>query len=528
MPETRYAPIVGGSPRTNTSPSVSVVIVCYNQARYLRDAIESVLAQAFRDWEIVLIDDGSTDETAAVASSYPEVRYLFQPNQGLAAARNAGIRESSGVYLVFLDADDRLCPNAIASSFNFFREHPGSGFVFGAYRNIFHDGSPAPTEPPAMSDDDPYRRLLEGNFIGMHGTIMYSRQVIEEAGGFDETLRACEDYELYLRIARRWSIHQHAGLVAEYRQHDTNMSRDSAFMLDSVLGVLRAERRRLPDSRHRRALRSGIAIWKDYYGSRLLDEWRRNKNASKLWQLLRRYPGGTLRWAANALLRRGSALRPSLPIGFGSLRRLAPFSRQFGLDRGQPVDRYYIEAFLAEHSDLVRGQVLEIGDDAYSRRFGGDRITQQHVLHVVPGFPGATIIADLADASHIPSSSFDCIILTQTLHYIFGLRAAVHTLARILKPGGTILATLPGISQVCRDQDDRESDCWRFTEASARRLFRDSFPSASVRVRAYGNVLTATAFLYGLPVTELSKGELDYMDPDYPVTVAVAVGEGSR
>jgi SAM-dependent methyltransferase len=212
-----------------------------------------------------------------------------------------------------------------------------------------------------------------------------------------------------------------------------------------------------------------------------------------------------------------------MPVRFGSLRRLSPLSRRFGLERGQPVDRYYIESFLAGHGGRVRGRVLEIGDDSYSKRFGADRITRQDVLHVVPDFPGATIIADLANAPQIPSAAFDCVILTQTLHYIFDLRAAVATLDRILKPGGTILATLPGISQVCRDQEDSESDCWRFTASSARRLFRDRFRNADVEVKTYGNVLSATAFLYGLPARELTRRELDHYDPDYQLVISVAV-----
>jgi SAM-dependent methyltransferase len=202
-------------------------------------------------------------------------------------------------------------------------------------------------------------------------------------------------------------------------------------------------------------------------------------------------------------------------------------SRQFGFDRGLPIDRYYIESFLTESAGTIGGVVLEIGDDSYSRRFGGKRITRQDVLHVVPGHPGATIIADLGDALEIPSSRFDCIILTQTMHYIFDLRAAAATLYRILKPGGTLLATLPGISPVCRDQHDKNSDCWRFTAASAATLFAMDFGAANVRVRTYGNVLTAVAFLEGLCAGDLRPYELDHHDPDYQVTIAVNARKGA-
>jgi SAM-dependent methyltransferase len=293
-------------------------------------------------------------------------------------------------------------------------------------------------------------------------------------------------------------------------------------MLKSVLKVLRRERRRVPDARHRRALRAGVLVWQDYYGPMLIEAWKWERSFSGLLRLLRQYPCGVLRHGTKAIGKR--ALRRFMPrwLRFATRRRLRPASRCFGLDRGQPIDRYYIESFLARYSGVVRGRVLEIGDDAYSRKFGGERITRQDILHVVPGYPGATIIADLASAPHIPSAAFDCIILTQTLHYIFDLHSAVATLARILKPGGTLLVTLPGISQVCRDQHDRESDCWRFTAASAQRLFRRHFPAEDLQVITYGNVWTATAFLYGLAVEDLTPAELVYRDPDYPVTVAVS------
>jgi SAM-dependent methyltransferase len=127
----------------------------------------------------------------------------------------------------------------------------------------------------------------------------------------------------------------------------------------------------------------------------------------------------------------------------------------------------------------------------------------------------------LSCAPHIADGTFDCIILTQTLHYIFDLKAALATLYRILKPGGVVLATLPGISQVCRDQQDKESDCWRFTDGSARRLFSDSFGATQVHVETHGNVLAATAFLYGLCVQDLKVTELDHRDRDYLLTITV-------
>jgi glycosyltransferase involved in cell wall biosynthesis len=502
-------------------PRVSIVIVCYNQARYLREAIQSALAQTCGDIEVLVVDDGSTDDTHDVALSFPTVHYVHQRNQGLAEARNTGIRETTSGYLLFLDADDRLLPEAAQSGLEFFQEHPESGFVFGAFRNIYDDGSSAPSETGPAVEGDHYWHLLQGNIIGMHGAVLYSRRALLDVGGFDGHLPACEDYDLYLRISRVWPVRRHGRLIAEYRQHDHNMSRDYAFMLKSVLSVLQMERDRVPaDRRYKKALRTGIRVWREYYGELLIGEWKEQKHFRRLLPILRRYPRGVLARAFRFLTKR---LLGGLRAG-----RLEPVSRRFGLDRGQPIDRRYIESFLAEQADKVRGHVLEIGDGAYSRKFGGARIAHQDILHVVAGYPGATIVADLAHAPHIPSESFDCIILTQTLHYIFDIHAAVATLERILKPSGALLVTVPGISQTCRDQADPESDCWRFTASSVRKVLAHHFHGADLFVRTYGNVLAAASFLYGKSARELTERELDHHDPDYPVTIAaVAVKNGN-
>lgn len=210
------------------------------------------------------------------------------------------------------------------------------------------------------------------------------------------------------------------------------------------------------------------------------------------------------------------------PVGwvrFGSLRRLEPVSRYYGWDRGRPIDRYYIETFLAAHRELITGAVLEIGERTYTERFGHD-VHRADMLHVCDA-DEATYVADLTDAPNVPSGSYDCVILTQTLQMIFDLDAAVRTLARILKPGGTLLCTVPGISQVA-DGDWNHTWYWSLTPRAATRLFTPHFSSERLEVQAFGNVLSATAFLQGLADRELRPRELDAADPEYPVIVAIA------
>jgi SAM-dependent methyltransferase len=208
-------------------------------------------------------------------------------------------------------------------------------------------------------------------------------------------------------------------------------------------------------------------------------------------------------------------------VRFGNLRRVTPISPIFGLNRGQGIDRYYIENFLMRYAADIHSDVLEVAESRYTRRFGRERVTKSDVLHVRAGEPGVTIVADLCSNTDIASNRFDCIILTQTLQHIYDGRAAIRTLYRILKPAGVLLATLPGISQISRYDMDRWGDYWRFTTLSARKLFEESFQATNVRVEAHGNVLAASAFLYGLTVEELRPGELDHFDPDYEMLITV-------
>ncbi|BAK35721.1 hypothetical protein MLP_27070 [Microlunatus phosphovorus NM-1] len=209
------------------------------------------------------------------------------------------------------------------------------------------------------------------------------------------------------------------------------------------------------------------------------------------------------------------------PVGwvrFGSLRRTEPVSRLYGWDRGRPIDRYYIETFLTAHGSLITGAVLEIGERVYTERFGRG-VTRADMLHV-DQVDGATYVADLTDAAVVPSDSYDCVILTQTLHLIFDMSAALQTIRRILKPGGVLLCTVPGISQVA-DGDWNKTWYWSLTPRAAERLLSAHFPPEAIDVQAFGNVLSATAFLQGLADRELRPKELAVADPEYPVIVTV-------
>jgi ubiquinone/menaquinone biosynthesis C-methylase UbiE len=208
-------------------------------------------------------------------------------------------------------------------------------------------------------------------------------------------------------------------------------------------------------------------------------------------------------------------------VRFGDLRHLKPVSSDYGNSRGLEIDRYYIEKFLAEFASDIHGHVLEIKHNAYTVRYGGDRVTKSDVLHPVEGNPDATIVADLTNADHIPSNVFDAIIFTQTLQVIYDIRTTIATLYRILKPGGVLLATASGMAKLSLEDFDKWGEYWRFTSQSARLLFEETFSKGQVTVRSYGNVLAAISFLEGLAVEDLKQKELDAVDRSYEVLIAV-------
>ena len=211
--------------------------------------------------------------------------------------------------------------------------------------------------------------------------------------------------------------------------------------------------------------------------------------------------------------------RYARPAWLGTMRRTTPLSEGWGYDRGLPIDRHYIEQFLAGCRGDIRGRVLEVKDSSYTNRFGV-AVTESAILDVDPANPHATIVADLAAASAIPDESFDCFVLTQTLQFIYDTRGALCHACRILRPGGILLATVPAVSRIAR-RPGIAGDYWRFTLASCEALFGEVFGAGQVRAIAYGNVLATIAFLTGLACEDLTRRELLVQDPYFPLIIAV-------
>jgi glycosyltransferase involved in cell wall biosynthesis len=266
---------------------VSVVIPCYGQAHYLGEAIESVLAQTYPHLEIVVIDDESTDNASQIAARYPGVRCVREPNSGMAGARNVGIRCSNGDFLVFLDSDDRLLPEAIEAGLAALERQPECACAVGTYRRTSHDGKPLNTHDQPLIERDQYARLMLDNWAGFPARAIYRRSLFEHVRGFDRSLDAAADFGFNLAIARQFPIASHAALVAEHREHGRNSSGDADKMLRETLAAMRQQRSHVGGDAHlRHAYREGRKHWKAYYGELLAaqagESWRDGRRGQAL------------------------------------------------------------------------------------------------------------------------------------------------------------------------------------------------------------------------------------------------------
>ena len=208
------------------------------------------------------------------------------------------------------------------------------------------------------------------------------------------------------------------------------------------------------------------------------------------------------------------------PPDLGDLRRVTPIDPNWGFERGTPIDRVYVESFVGSHAADIRGHVLEIAAPDYTTRFGRG-VEKVDILMATEGNPQATIVGDLTHAPQIPDDSFDCAIVTQTLQFVYDVRAALATLHRILAPGGVLLATVPGLTKISPPEDEEWGEWWHYTSRSALRLAEEAFGEGTVEVRAYGNVLAAAGFLYGLAAADLRADELEAHDRLYEVIIGI-------
>jgi glycosyltransferase involved in cell wall biosynthesis len=525
---------------------VSVIITCYNHSQYLNQAINSVRCQTYKNIEIIVVDDGSTDATKSVARQNADVNYIYQHNQGLSAARNTGIKHSKGEFLMFLDADDFFYENAISINLGHIISNEKLAFVSGSHNIVYTITGKIQPVIKNVSDHH-YIHLLKGNYIGMHASVMYRRWVFNEFL-FDTSLKACEDYDIYLKITSKYPVLHHAHVIAAYCMHHSNMSGNISLMLESAVTVLKRQKNKLYNDAEITAYQEGLKNWKSYYIQELEKKLFTTKSFSlneyltllkydsnlTLVKTLKSFvimlginmfnyiPSDSLKKKIRAL---GFNINDRLPahgkVNFGDLDRLTPISSPFGSDRGVAIDQFYLDNFFSSKSLCIQGETLEIGSNLYGKQYGGNQVTKYDSWNL-DVLNHHTIAGDVMyNISEIADNSYDCIILAQKLNHIYDVKTALYTCCRLLKSGGSLLLTVPGLTPVNKSSD--ENFYWSFTDKSIELLLKEVFLGSDPEIFVYGNVYTATAFLHGLVRTEIPLNKYIYFDTQYQVTITAKV-----
>ena len=494
-----------------TRAGVVVLLACGPRGQHVERALRSVLGQTLPPQDTFVLDEGPVDlRTRQALARIEEAghRVVASDDGSPAAVRNSSILSSTAPLIAVLDAADVLEDDWLAWASARFDQIPDLSFLrrIGKRRS---DSLPRLTgmAPDQASDPEESR-----------DRVILRRQMFQVLGGFDEDLGPCAWIDFWLRAAEM-------GLRGEI-ESDTGVTVASS----SPYGCL--DPGHAPIECMERLYRKHLAALTEhhepvlvYKEQLLLAERARHEELSEQRARLQREADRLQLEITGLADELGQAGRQRVDLG--DLRRTTPISPIWGLDRGIPLDRYYIHQFLSRHRQDIRGRVLEIKDDGYTRWFGDDRVSVSDVLDVDPRNARATIVADLTRADAIADDTYDAFILTQTLGVIYDVPAALRHACRILKPGAVLLCTLPAIGRISYEEG-LDGDYWRFTQASVRRLFSEAFPLASFETTSFGNVLSSAAFLYGLAPNELTEPELDVVDPYFPVVYGIRALKPTR
>jgi SAM-dependent methyltransferase/GT2 family glycosyltransferase len=494
------------------SLDVAVILPCLSPGQPVRASFESVQAQTFPAAEIVLVRCAGTNDESFRQSSQGDVKVIHCERPGPGAARNAAVMASQGELIVVLEATHILDVHYLERVVKLFTEEPDVALLISwntGFQDADHRSPPTACDLPTLLDCADR----------VHACAAFRRSIWAAVGGFDEALGEHESYDFWLRMLE-------GGHLVRALTEPASRRREEAFGDGLPSEGFSASPMTAITDEH--ASRIGV----DPTARLLVRERTLDRLRAKHRSLADRVTM-TERQTAEMNERVAEVVQALRPLGrsrfeWGHFRRLSPISPEWGADRGRRIDCYYIEQFLQSNAHDITGAVLEVHDDDYTARFGGSRVTRSDVVDIDETNRRATVFADLRRADAIPSHTYDCFIMTQTLHVIDDMRRVLVETARILKPGGILLATLPCASRIAPKQG-LDGDFWRFTAAAARRLFAEFYPAENLIVTSHGNVLVTIAYLYGLACEELRPEEFEVHDPYFPLIVSVrAKNAGGR
>ncbi len=444
-----------------TNIKVSVIITTYNHRRHIRKAIDSVLAQTYKNYELIVVDDGSTDDTRKLVEEYQDVIYKYQENKGLSAARNTGIDIAQGQALVFLDADDWLLDDCLTTQVNCLVTQPTVAFVSGGHMVFIEENEELWLIQKTIPSEH-YMHFLMSNYIGMHAAVMYRNWAFNSIR-FDTSLKVCEDYDMYLNLSRLYPVLHHQHLLAVYRIHDSNMSGNLSFMLENVLKVLQRQEKYLLNTQLRNSYQQGIRNWIEWYTGKIYDRMINNsgKPENADLQALEKFnPNLLVQYFHKHKERNPSVWKK----GFSFVKSIIPFIGIVPSAEDLHATEYKIShEFLRLNRNLIKGSVLEVDGNENTYRYGGLKVKISSVISL------KEICTD-----PFLNDKYDCILLIMKLHLSKNFHQIIEGLFHALKNDGNLLLTVKGISNISTKGDD-ESGSMLFTEASVKQLLNDKF-----------------------------------------------------
>ncbi|SBO44885.1 glycosyltransferase [Cyanobium sp. NIES-981] len=509
--------------RATGLPLFSIIITCFNKKAYIEESIQSALAQKHDSFEVIVVDDGSQDGSwdviqslASQNSRLTAVRHAQARNLGEGATRQWGLEVSRGCYSLYLDGDDRLLPGRLQHDEAVIARHPECTSIVSRTR-YFHQDITAGTQILCEEEE----------------SVDCIAPLTDHLYGLYEFFLACFfDYEQGqpafkgLPCVGAVTTRREVALAVPW-QREFSCAADICYFAEVLM-------------------REGV-----YFSSQCLAEYRltaegawfqsRQDESEGFWQHLTKRHIRFLALGADPVLLEaahqsfasklaGRLPEPlpnpdPLPAAAESIAAIPsqPFCPTWGLSRGLPVDRYYVDRFLSRHAGDIRGDVLEVGDDGYSRRFGTAELVNVDILDINQNNGLATVIADLCDPPpDLLPDHYDCIVITQVLQNTKDPLAAIRTLRAITRPGGVILCTCPAISRVSPVAEEQEHWYWSFYIPTVRLLFQQAgFRPADLLIDTWGNLRVTTAFLWGLAQEDLTEADYRVQDPGFPLITTI-------
>lgn len=526
------------------NPLISVIVIFFNEEQFIEAAIKSIFAQTYSNWELLLVDDGSTDESTTIARRYGDLyptkvcylEHAGHKNRGMSASRNLGIANAKGDLIAFLDADDIWLPQKLERQTAALVSRPEVEMVYGPTQwwyswtndpkdcllDFIHDIGVPPNvviQPPELL----IRYLRTEGISPCTCSVLIRRKAIERVGRFEEIFRGLyEDQAFFAKICLSSPVFVMSECFARYRQdkysnplsqQEVNQQAEARQVFLNWLSTY-LKTKEIDDR----------AVWKALKTEMLPYRYPR---IFHLFRVIRQSLPGKVYRRALHLLSRWYSLPLIRELRCLQFRRLQPLDN--GWLRGTEIVRYYWDRFLQQNRHDIRCKALEIGTTYTIRQYGGQALDQADAIDLHAHSPEVTIVSDLSRADSVPADLYDCFVVQFTTHLIYDIEAALYHAVRILKPGGVLLINFPCLDYYFpRGLDMGTGEplfmYWWFTPMQVENLFRRiGLYGTDYSLTIYGNLFTRIAYQINMPAEDLTRRELEVSDSGFPLLICARV-----